>query len=1529
MKIITQHIILTMNKLKPNTMKRVLSLLMLLVFGYFASAQSIFTPVWTGNGLDHMNIYVTSITVNGVALSPGSEIGVFDGNICVGVAVRPTVIQNYIEIRVSKDDPTTEMIDGYTIGNPISFRIWDKVSWETYTTVITNYSSGKAIFEVGATSIVALSVNLNRRPVAVLSQSQVVNEGETVTFSGANSYDPDNNPLTYSWSVTPSIPSLDLNKSTLTIITPEVTQNTQYTITLIVSDGILNSDPAFTSLYVKNVNKVPVITGQQPLQTDESKPLTLELANVTFTDPDPGQTHTLLVYPGNNYLVSGRTITPIPLFRGELTVPVRVSDGVAQSASFNLKVTVNAVNNPPAFTSQPALSAVEAVNYLYFVTASDPDGDQLTITATTLPSWLTLDNTKGNGTATLTGTPTTANIGEHQVTLSLTDGFIAAPITQSFKITVRAASSAPVLITTALKDGYEGTLYSNALELYDSDSQNIIVSLQNAPTWISLEGADVNGLATVQMTNQRGSINLKGTPPTKSAGIFSITIIFKDNENTRSKILPIRVFAPNTAPVASDVAVTTRENEQVLVVLQGTDKETPFGLLYEIVGEPQHGRLEQISARIYFYIPNKNYFGPDEFQYKVKETGTSPLEAIAKVTVNINFVNNAPVISAPQNMFSFPEGTSITVEGIGYNDELDGENAATLVLVKPYGPYFGTFNLETFTYTPNEYFYGTDIVYLVAKESGENGLMSEPLMLRFDVKMVNRVPLVSLRNVFLNEDSKVTFTPVVSDRESDIKNIEYHIILAPTHGELVIDGLTFTYTPDADWNGTDYIVFQAKDYHGDWSPDMELIITCYPVNDKPNAIQSTIDANGSKTVEIDFTALVSDIDNPDSELEIDFIVTNDQGVGTGVFPSTIVQTFEGNNMVYTYTSNHESTMDYIIYRVFDKVSSSDPQVISISNLLGTKSNAKSDVFLAKGDFLDITWGDTLTLTFTLVVGGEVLSPPELIPVNFGSLAGKVLSYELVRFAPPLVTYKGIYVAPIKTFGKPSGNATEVLFDNVSFKGRKGKKAADVESNIAGISIGNLQTKVATTIRPIANQVINENQTASVEVEYYDPDTQPAAIIWTAQTGLEGFTQKFTAVEPGKLVLEVTPPVNFFGTMIVSVSATDDLKTTATEFIVTVNAINQAPEIQMATEANFLPNNQSVVSTIIRDRETASDQLTISFVATPANGVAEMLYENGDLKITPAQGYTSNFKITVSASDGVNTTTHNLDMIYKGANAMPSLEPISSLTILEDNVTNLKITPQDADVNDNLTVTAESSNANLIDANGIGITPAVAVTGTERTITFTPLANMFGKSDITIYVSDGLRNVAQQLVVDVLPVNDAPVLSAIENQELDNDKELILSLGATDIDSYIFTFTAQSPNADLEFSVLENTLTIRVKNNYYGTTEFTVTVADDSLATHSRTIPLLVNNTSSSPVINGVPITVYPNPAKDIIYIKGIESKEATGTANVFTIQGQLIQSRSIVGGDTSSIDISSLPKGLYIMQVKVNKQLYNTRFTKQ
>jgi hypothetical protein len=89
----------------------------------FITCPQHFYPVWDGNPNDAMNIFIIEAKVDGFDLEEGDELGVFDGELCVGYGKVVNTInhQNVLSIVVSADDGTG---NGFTPGQEVSYRVW-------------------------------------------------------------------------------------------------------------------------------------------------------------------------------------------------------------------------------------------------------------------------------------------------------------------------------------------------------------------------------------------------------------------------------------------------------------------------------------------------------------------------------------------------------------------------------------------------------------------------------------------------------------------------------------------------------------------------------------------------------------------------------------------------------------------------------------------------------------------------------------------------------------------------------------------------------------------------------------------------------------------------------------------------------------------------------------------------------------------------------------------------------------------------------------------------------------------------------------------------------------------------------------------------------------------------------------------------------------------------------------------------------------------------------------------------------------
>jgi len=94
------------------------------------------------------------------------------------------------------------------------------------------------------------------------------------------------------------------------------------------------------------------------------------------------------------------------------------NDGTVDNAGISIYLDGND-NAAPIFTSVEKTEAFVGAEYLYNIYTHDTEGSTMTITASTLPNWLTFEQT-GSKTAVLSGTPSA--IGDYEVTLEVSDG---------------------------------------------------------------------------------------------------------------------------------------------------------------------------------------------------------------------------------------------------------------------------------------------------------------------------------------------------------------------------------------------------------------------------------------------------------------------------------------------------------------------------------------------------------------------------------------------------------------------------------------------------------------------------------------------------------------------------------------------------------------------------------------------------------------------------------------------------------------------------------------------------------------------------------------------------------------------------------------------------------------------------------------------------------------------------------------------------------------------------------------------------
>ena len=304
------------------------------------------------------------------------------------------------------------------------------------------------------------------------------------------------------------------------------------------------------------------------------------------------------------------------------------------------------VNDAPTITSTAVTEATEDVAYTYEITTEDIDGDLVTVSATGLPSWLTLtDNT-------LSGTPTEGEAGSEITITATDDGEGALTATQTFTIVVTPVNDALVAVADIATVSEDAATTSIDVIANDTSEEEDTLTLTLVNT---------SGIGTV-------SINLDGvsvdyTPSADFNGTEVITYTISDGTDTATGTLTVTVTPVNDAPIAVEDTASVLENAIMIstdVISNDIDVDGDILLLSAISYSGLGTVIVNVDELSIDYTPAPNFIGTEVINYSVTD-GVLSSEGV----LNINVITPEEIqITKPElNIPKF-----FTPNGDGIND---------------------------------------------------------------------------------------------------------------------------------------------------------------------------------------------------------------------------------------------------------------------------------------------------------------------------------------------------------------------------------------------------------------------------------------------------------------------------------------------------------------------------------------------------------------------------------------------------------------------------------------------------------------------------------------------------------------------------------------------------------------------------------------------------------------------------------------------------------------------------------------------
>lgn len=844
-----------------------------------------------------------------VAIDPSAEFAVDRFRIdIVDVNDPPTIVrQRENPLRSREDEVLRVTVSDFEIVDPDSSLDSIRLELEpgaNYTLVsddqlrpATNYN-GSLIVPVVASdgiddsnrfllNVQVTAVNDAPRVVSPIG-AQTTNEDQPFELNVANRFsDVDGDTLRFSATGLPG--ALSITEAGLIRGTPRQADVGQFSVTVTARDpGNLSATQSF-ALTVRNVNDPPVITGQQPLVTNEDTPLTIRVGDLIIQDPDNGPADMQLrLFGGANYTLSGTTVRPAENYFGTLTVPAIVNDGRVDSDRFSLKVTVRSVNDRPVIVSQTPVTINEDTNFgfnLGLLSVTDPDDvypDDFGFTLAAGQNY-TVRGDQIRPRADFSGTLT--------VGVTVNDGTTDSA-SFPFKITVREINDAPAITgqrPVRMDEDTERALTPADLIIVDPDDPTDSLTMELSP------GANYR---------LRGNVVI---PAENFNGTLSVPVRVRDEQAASDVFdVAIQVVSVNDLPVIMD--------QRPLA----TDEDTPLPIALTdlMVTDPDNDYPADFSLRL---LPGANYttegntvipapdFDGDLAVPAIVNDGADD-SAPFTLKVAVGAVNDAPEIKG-QTPITIDEDSSVnlTLDMLIVDDPDDP--ASRLRLIVEEGE---NYTLQNTRVTPAENFSGA-LTVPVAVTDGQ--ARSEPFDLLIEVRAVNDPPVITGQlPLTTTEDSAIVVQVadlLIEDPDDEVPNDFTLSLLAGENYTVNGDRVR----PNEDFSGDLSVGVTVNDGDAD-SEIFALTIVVTPFNDPP-AIVGQRELITEEDTPLTITVADLLIEDPDNVFPDDFSLTLAEGQGYTLTGNTVRpdSNFNGRLDVPARVDDGSDTSDAFMLRV--------------------------------------------------------------------------------------------------------------------------------------------------------------------------------------------------------------------------------------------------------------------------------------------------------------------------------------------------------------------------------------------------------------------------------------------------------------------------------------------------------------------------------------------------------------------------------------------------------------------------------------
>ncbi|HIF5548347.1 TPA: tandem-95 repeat protein [Vibrio parahaemolyticus] len=1233
---------------------------------------------------------------------------------------------------------------------------------------------------------ISQTVNFTVAPVAdiVADKATVVEDTSTVIkVLGNDTFEGDGKVVSLDTNNGPANGTVSVNPDGSVTYTPNDNYQGTDSFTYIVTSGGV-SESTTVSVDVTPVNDAPVAKDDTAI-TDEDTPVTIDvLPNDNDIDGDKLSIQSASVpeAQGKVEIVDGKLVfTPAENFNGHAEIIYTVTDGQLTDEA-KVTVTVNPVNDAPTIKVDAVESitedAVSTDTVVATLTVRDTDTseDQLTVS---------LEN-NSNGYFVLVGDEvklTQAGVDAvNNDELNLKDLTISASVSDGVNPT---ASDSDSLIVNRVNDAptVENAIANQVLS-EDFDTYTIDLNEVFKDTDSSLEFS-VSGNNSIQISIVNGVVTISPTADWNGSEALTFTATDPSGESVSQTV---NFTVAPVADIVADKATVVEDTPTIIKVLgndtfEGDDQVVSL----DTNNGPANGTVSVNPDGSVTYTPNDNYHGADSFTYIVTSGGVSESTT---VNVDVTPVNDAPV--AKDDIATTQEDTAVTIDVLPNDTDVDGDQLSIQSATVPEAQGKVEIVDGKLVFTPAENFNGdAEITYTVT-----DGSLTDQATVKVTVNAVNDTPVVesNIADQTLAED----FTPYSIDLNTAFSDVDGELTFSVSGNSniqvAIVNGIA-TFTPTADWNGSETLTFTATDPSGE-SISQTVNFTVAPVADiladKATVVEDTptiIKVLGNDTFEGDGKVVSLDTNN-------------------GPANGTVSVNPDGS---VTYTPND----NYVGKDTFTYVVTSGG--VSESTAVEVNVTPVNDAPVAKDDIATTQEDTAVTI--------DVL--PNDTDVDGDKLSIQSASVPEAQGKVEIVDGKLVFT-PAENF---NGHA-EIIYTVTD-----GELTDEAKVTVTVNPVNDAPTIKVDAVESITEDAVNTD-TVVATLTVRDTDTPEDQLTVSLENNSNGY---FVLVgNEVKLTQAGVDAVNNdelnLKDLTISASVSDGVNPTASDSdSLVVNRVNDAPTVENAIADQVLSEDFDAYTIDLNEVFKDSDS-SLEFSVSGNNSI-QISIVSGVATITPTADWNGKETITFTATDpSGESISQRVDF---------TVAPVADIvadkaTVVEDTPTIIKVLGNDTFEGTDKVVSLDTNNG---PANGtVSVNP-------DGSVTYTPNDNYHGTDSFIYIVTSGGVSEYTTVNVDVTPVNDAPVAKDdIATTQEDTAVTIDVLPNDTDVDGDKLSIQSASvPEAQGKVEIVDGKLVFTPAENFNGHAEIIYTVTDGELTDEAK-VTVTVNPVNDAPTI---------------------------------------------------------------------------------